>query len=82
VKGEVAMTINVQLADYEERFLQRYMERNQKTAEEVIKEALFVLAEEEHDLRLAREWAAQYDGNEPTYSHDEVVQLLGIDDGV
>jgi uncharacterized protein (DUF1778 family) len=71
-------TINVRVDESDKRLLESYAKSNNKTISDVIRESIDDIIENEIHLKLYQEGMKEFEKDNTTYNHDEVLKELGI----
>ena len=70
--------INVRVNEADKRLLESYAKSNNKTVSDVIRESIDDIIENEIHLKLYQEGMKEFEKDNTTYTHDEVLKELGI----
>ena len=70
--------INVRVNEADKRLLESYAKQNNKTISDVIRESIDDILENEIHLKLYQEGMKEFEKDNTTYTHDEVLRDLGI----
>lgn len=70
--------INVRVNEADKRLLESYAKSNKKTISDVIRESIDDIIENEIHLKLYQEGMKEFEKDNTTYTHDEVLKELGI----
>ncbi len=71
--------INVRVNEADKRLLESYAKSNNKTISDVIRESIDDIIENEIHLKLYQEGMKEFEKDNTTYTHDEVLKELGIE---
>lgn len=71
-------TINVRVNEVDKMLLESYAKTNNKTISDVIRESIDDIIENEIHLKLYQEGMKEFEKDNTTYTHDEVLRELGI----
>lgn len=71
-------TINVRVNKVDKKLLESYAKTNNKTISDVIRESIDDIIENEIHLKLYQEGMKEFQKDNTTYTHDEVLKELGI----
>lgn len=71
-------TINVRVNEVDKKLLESYAKTNNKTISDVIRESIEDIIENEIHLKLYQEGMKEFEKDNTTYTHDEVLRELGI----
>lgn len=73
------MMISLRLSDSESMLLKKYAELNHISVSELIRQSIFDRIEDEIDLKVYEEAMAAYRANPVSYTHEEVRDMLELD---
>ncbi len=71
-------TINVRVNEVDKKLLESYAKSNNKTISEVIRDSIDDIIENEIHLKLYEEGMKEFEKDNTTYTHDEVLRELGL----
>lgn len=74
------MAISLRLNDEDTILFKKYAEMNGITISELVRQSVLARIEDEYDLKAYEKAMEEYRKNPVTYSHEEVVRMLGSDD--
>lgn len=70
--------INVRVKETDKRLLESYAKSNNKTISDVIRDSIDDIIENEIHLKLYEEGMKEFEKDNKTYTHDEVLKELGL----
>lgn len=73
------MTISLRLSDRESDLFKRYADMNGITISELVRQSVLERIEDEYDLQAYDKALAAYHANPVTFTHDEVLKMLELD---
>lgn len=73
------MTVSVRLNEEDEKLIKAYASMNHISLSELIRNAVLEKIEDEYDLECYKKAMKEYKKNPKTYSHEEVKEMLEID---
>lgn len=79
-KGREFMTVSLRLNDNDSKLIKSYADMHGMTVSELMRESVLERIEDEYDLKAYEEAMAEYKANPVTYSFDEVIAELGLDE--
>lgn len=72
------MSFSIRLNSNEKALAESYAKLHSLSLAEAFKQALFEKIEDEYDIALAEIAYKEYKENPKTYSHNEVIEMLGL----
>ena len=79
IREVMEMSISVRVNKIEEQLIRSYAEINGRTVSDIVRSAILDKIEDEYDLRAYEKAKKEYLKNPATYSHEEVVRMLGTE---
>jgi len=76
--GRGMNTINVRIAEADKKLLESYAKSKNKTISDVIRDSIDEIIENEIHLKLYQQGMKEFEKNNKTYAHDEVLEELGL----
>ena len=70
--------INVRVNEVDKKLLESYAKSNNKTISDVIRDSIDDIIENEIHLKLYEEGMKEFEKDNTTYTHDEVLKELGL----
>ena len=74
------MAFSIRLTEDEKRLADSYAKMHSMSIGEAFKRALFEKIEDEYDLKVYEEAMAEFKKNPVTYSFEDIIKELGLDD--
>ena len=74
------MAFSIRLTEDEKRLADSYAKMHSMSIGEAFKRALFEKIEDEYDLKVYEEAMAEFKKNPETYSLEDIIKELGLDD--
>ena len=71
-------TINVRVNEVDKLLLESYAKTHNKTISDVIRESIEEIIENEIHVKLYQEGMDEFEKDNTTYTHDEVLKELGL----
>lgn len=74
------MTISLRLNDNDSKLIKAYADMHGMSVSELMRESVLERIEDEYDLKVYEEAMAEFKASPVTYSFDEVIAELGLDE--
>ena len=72
------MVVTIRLTDEEKQLADAYAKLNGVSLSEAMKRAFFEKIEDEYDIAITDAVLREYEKNQKTYSHEEIMKMFGL----